>query len=85
MVGLIPEIACLAFALVGHVFGGLLGSAELQLGADRERAGAVIAERLVERILDALRLDLTEPREVLQLLRRGTRNCSEALQCVEGD
>lgn len=58
---------------------GLLTSEELELRADGERAGTIVAEGLVERVLNALRFDLAEPREVLQLLGRRARYRRKAL------
>lgn len=59
--------------------GGLLAGEELELRAYGERAGAVVAEGLVERVLDALRFDLAESGKVLQLLRRRARYRCKAL------
>lgn len=57
----------------------LLAGEKLKLRADGERAGGIVAEGLVERVLDALRLDLAEPGEVLQLLGRRARYRRKAL------
>ena len=52
---------------------------ELELCAHGERAGAVVAEGLVERVLYALGLDLSEAWQILELLGGGLSDSCEAL------
>ena len=53
--------------------------AELELCANGEGAGAVVAEGLVERVLYALGLDLSEAWQILELLGGGLSDSCEAL------